>query len=111
MMGSSTTLAMNPSLYNKLSYDVNELAPIGLVGAAYFVLVANPSVPAKTLPELIAYIKSKPGELSFGTSGAGTPHHLFMEMFMSMTGTKDAARAVARAAFRRSRTCSPGKSR
>ncbi len=88
MMGSSTTLAMNPSLYNKLSYDPNDLAPIGLVGAAYFVLVANPSVPAKTLPELIAYIKSKPGELSFGTSGAGTPHHLFMEMFMSMTGTK-----------------------
>jgi len=88
MMGSSTTLAMNPALYNKLSYDPNDLAPIGLVGAAYFVLVANPSVPAKTLPELIAYIKSKPGELSFGTSGAGTPHHLFMEMFMSMTGTK-----------------------
>ncbi len=89
MMGSSTTLAMNPSLYNKLSYDTNELAPVGLVGAAYFLLVANPSVPAKTLPELIAYIKSKPpGSLSFGTSGAGTPHHLFMEMFMSMTGTK-----------------------
>jgi tripartite-type tricarboxylate transporter receptor subunit TctC len=89
MMGSSTTLAMNPSLYNKLTYDPADLAPIGLVGAAYFVLVANPSVPAKTLPELIAYIKSKPpGSLSFGTSGAGTPHHLFMEMFMSMTGTK-----------------------
>jgi tripartite-type tricarboxylate transporter receptor subunit TctC len=88
MMGSSTTLAMNPSLYNTLTYDPADLAPVGLVGAAYFVLVANPAVPAKTLPELIAYIKSKPGELSFGTSGAGTPHHLFMEMFMSMTGTK-----------------------
>lgn len=88
MMGSSTTLAMNPSLYNKLTYDPAALGPVGLVGAAYFVMVANPSVPAKTLPELIAYIKSKPGELSFGTSGAGTPHHLFMEMFMSMTGTK-----------------------
>ncbi|HVG51301.1 MAG TPA: tripartite tricarboxylate transporter substrate binding protein [Xanthobacteraceae bacterium] len=88
MMGSSTTLAMNPSLYNKLTYDPGDLAPIGLVGAAYFVMVANPSVPAKTLPELIAYIKSKPGELSYGTSGPGTPHHLFMEMFMSMTGTK-----------------------
>jgi tripartite-type tricarboxylate transporter receptor subunit TctC len=89
MMGSSTTLAMNPSLYNKLTYDPADLAPIALVGAAYFVLVANPSVPAKTLPELIAYIKSKPpGSISYGTSGAGTPHHLFMEMFMSMTGTK-----------------------
>ena len=90
MMGSSTTLAMNPSLYSKLSYDPADLAPVGLVGAAYFVLVANPTVvPAKTLPELIAWIKSKPaGSLSYGTSGAGTPHHLFMEMFMSMTGTK-----------------------
>jgi tripartite-type tricarboxylate transporter receptor subunit TctC len=89
MMGSSTTLAMNPSLYTKLTYDPNDLAPVGLVGSAYFVLVANPSVPAKTLPELIAYIKSQPpNSLSFGTSGAGTPHHLLMEMFMSMTGTK-----------------------
>jgi tripartite-type tricarboxylate transporter receptor subunit TctC len=90
MMGSSTTLAMNPSLYNKLSYDPADMAPVGLVGAAYFVLVANPSVvPAKTLPELIAFIKSKPaGSLSYGTSGAGTPHHLFMEMFMAMTGTR-----------------------
>jgi tripartite-type tricarboxylate transporter receptor subunit TctC len=90
MMGSSTTLAMNPSLYNKLAYDPGELAPVGLVGAAFFVLVANPNVvPAKTLPELIAWIKSKPaGSLSYGTSGAGTPHHLFMEMFMSMTGTR-----------------------
>jgi len=90
LMGSSTTLAMNPALYKTLSYDPNkDFAPVGLVGSAYFVLVANPSVPARTLPELIAYIKSKPpNTLSFGTSGAGTPHHLFMEMFMSMTGTR-----------------------
>lgn len=89
MMGSSTTLAMNPSLYNKLSYNPDDFAPIGLVGSAYFVLLANPSIPAKTLPELIAYIKSKPpGSLSFGTSGAGTPHHLFMEMFLNMIGAK-----------------------
>lgn len=89
MMGSSTTLAMNPSLYNKLSYDPNDFAPVGLVGSAYFVLVANPSIPAKTLPELIAYIKAQPpGSLSFGTSGAGTPHHLFMEMFLNMIGAK-----------------------
>lgn len=89
MMGSSTTLAMNPSLYNKLSYSVDDFAPVALVGSAYFVLLANPNVPAKTLPELIAYIKSQPpGSLSFGSSGAGTPHHLFMEMFLSMIGAK-----------------------
>jgi len=89
MMGSSTTLAMNPALYNKLSYNVDDFAPVALVGSAYFVLVANPSVPAKTLPELIAYIKSQPpGSLSYGSSGAGTPHHLFMEMLLSMIGAK-----------------------
>ena len=89
MMGSSTTLAMNPALYNKLSYNPDDFAPVALVGSAYFVLLANPSVPAKTLPELIAYIKSQPpGSLSFGSSGAGTPHHLFMEMFLSMIGAK-----------------------
>jgi tripartite-type tricarboxylate transporter receptor subunit TctC len=89
MMGSSTTLAMNPALYNKLSYSPDDFAPVALVGSAYFVLLANPAVPAKTLPELIAYIKSQPpGSLSFGSSGAGTPHHLFMEMFLSMIGAK-----------------------
>jgi tripartite-type tricarboxylate transporter receptor subunit TctC len=89
MMGSSTTLAMNPALYNKLSYNPDDFAPVALVGSAYFVLLANPAVPAKTLPELIAYIKSQPpGSLSFGSSGAGTPHHLFMEMFLSMIGAK-----------------------
>jgi tripartite-type tricarboxylate transporter receptor subunit TctC len=89
MMGSSTTLAMNPALYNKLTYSTDDFAPVALVGSAYFVLLANPSVPAKTLPELIAYIKSKPpGSLSYGSSGAGTPHHLFMEMFLSMIGAK-----------------------
>ena len=58
MMGSSTTLAINPSLYNKLSHNPDDIAPVALVGSAYFVLVDNPQVPAKTLPELIANIKS-----------------------------------------------------
>jgi len=57
MMGSSTTLAINPSLYNKLSHNPH-IAPVALVGSAYLALVDNPQVPAKTLPELIANIKS-----------------------------------------------------
>src|SRR5262249_45513672 len=48
----------------------------------------NPSLGAGTLPDLIALIKSKPGQLSYGTSGASTPHHLFMEMFLKMIGGK-----------------------
>jgi tripartite-type tricarboxylate transporter receptor subunit TctC len=82
-----TTLAIGPSIYKSLPYDtVKDFAPIGLVGSAQFGLVANPSLGANTLAELIALIKSKPGKLSYGTSGASTPHHLFMEMFLKMIG-------------------------
>jgi tripartite-type tricarboxylate transporter receptor subunit TctC len=78
-----TTLAIGPSIYKSLPYDtVKDFAPIGLVGSAQFALVANPSLGANSLRELIALIKSKPGGLSYGTSGASTPHHLFMEMFL-----------------------------
>ena len=84
-----TTLAIGPSVYKSLPYDtVKDFAPIGLVGAAEFALVANPSLGARTLAELIAVIKSRPGELSYGSSGPSTPHHLFMEMFLKMIGGK-----------------------
>ena len=84
-----TTLAIGPSIYKKLPYDtVKDFAPVGLVGSAQFALVANPSLGAKTLPELIALVKSKNGQMSYGTSGASTPHHLFMEMFLKSIGAK-----------------------
>jgi tripartite-type tricarboxylate transporter receptor subunit TctC len=84
-----TTLAMGPSIHKSLPYDtVKDFAPIGLVGSSQFALVANPKLGAATLPELISFIRSKDGQLSYGTSGAATPHHLFMEMFLKMTGTR-----------------------
>jgi tripartite-type tricarboxylate transporter receptor subunit TctC len=82
-----TTLAIGPSVYKSLPYDtVKDFAPVGLVGAAEFALVAHPSLGAATLPDLIALIRSRPGQLSYGTSGRSTPHHLFMEMFLKMIG-------------------------
>jgi tripartite-type tricarboxylate transporter receptor subunit TctC len=85
----STTLAMGPSLYKSLPYDTQkDFAPIGLVGSAQFALVANPSLGAKTLPDLIAMIKSGSGGMSFGSAGPGTPHHLFMEMLLKMIGAR-----------------------
>jgi tripartite-type tricarboxylate transporter receptor subunit TctC len=78
-----TTLAIGPSVFKTLPYDtVKDFAPIGLVGSAQFALVANPNIGAPTLPDLIKLIKSKNGQMSYGTSGASTPHHLFMEMFL-----------------------------
>ena len=53
-----------------------------------FVLVVNPALPVHSVPELIKYAKDNPGKLSFGSSGPGAPHHLFMELFKAMTGTE-----------------------
>jgi tripartite-type tricarboxylate transporter receptor subunit TctC len=83
-----TTLARGPSVHKSLPYDtVKDFAPIGLVGSSQFALVANLKVPADTLAELIAYMKSNDGKLSYASSGAATPHHLFMAMFLKMIGT------------------------
>lgn len=84
-----TTLAIGPSVFKSLPYDtVKDFAPVGLVGSAHFALVANPSLGAGTLPELIALIRSKNGQMSYATSGASTPHHLFMEMFLKSIDAK-----------------------
>ena len=80
--------ALAPSLYKKLPYDiVKDFAPISLAATSTYVLVLNPSVPAKTLPELIALLKSKPGQLNYASAGKGTPLHLAAELFKSKTGT------------------------
>src|ERR1700756_4910391 len=80
---------MSPSFHRSLPYDpLKDFAPIGLLGSAQFALVANPRVPAATIPELIAFIRSKDGQLSYASSGAATPHHLFMAMFLKMIGAK-----------------------
>jgi len=88
LMATSTPMAINVTLYKKLPYDpVADLVPVANVAQVPFILVVNPALPVKTVPELIAYAKANPGKLSFGSSGLGAPHHLFMELFKSMTGT------------------------
>lgn len=73
-------LAVNPALYPKLPYDpVKDYAPVSMIGIAPLFLVAHESVPVKNLQELIALAKSKPGSLSYGSSGTGSQHHLSME--------------------------------
>jgi hypothetical protein len=69
-----TTLGIGPNIRKALPYDtVKDFAPIGLVGSSQFALVANPNIGAPTLQDLIALIRSKPGQLSYATSGASTP--------------------------------------
>jgi len=87
LAATSSTLAINPSVYKKLAYDpLTDFSPISLIAAVPFVLVVNPSLPVKSVAELIALAKSKPGELSYASGGMGAPHHIYMELFKSMTG-------------------------
>jgi tripartite-type tricarboxylate transporter receptor subunit TctC len=89
LMATSTPMAINVSLYKNLSFDpTTELVPLALVAQSPFVLIVNPSVPVKTVPELIAYANEKQGKLTFGSAGPGSPHHLFAELFKTMTGTQ-----------------------
>ncbi|MEN9773244.1 MAG: hypothetical protein RL322_314 [Pseudomonadota bacterium] len=80
LMGHIGTLGVNPSLYPKLPYDpVKSFAPVAWVANVPNVLVVHPSVPAKTLPELIAYAKSRPGQLNYGSGGNGSAANLVSE--------------------------------
>lgn len=75
-------------MYPKLPFDlVRDFAPISLLGSTPFIMVVNPSVPAKDIKEFIALLKSKPNELRYGSGGSGSPPHLAAENFKSMTGT------------------------
>jgi len=87
LMAPSPTMAVNVSLYKSLPYDpLTDFIPLALIAQTPFVLMVNPDLPVKSVPELIAYAKANPGKLTFASAGPGVPHHLFMELFKSMTG-------------------------
>ena len=79
--------AANTALYPNLNFNfVRDIAPIAFLGYTPFVVVVNPSVPAKTISELIAFAKANPGKLNFASQGTGTAPHLAFELFRMMTG-------------------------
>lgn len=89
IMLTTLTLAVSPSLYRKLPYDtLKDFTPITLAVTLPNVLVVHPSVPAKSLNELIAHAKANPGKLNFSSSGTGTSPHLSMELLNIMAGVK-----------------------
>ena len=88
LMGNIGTQAINPALYKKLPYDAAKaFVPITLVAELPLAMMVNPAVPAKNVKEFIAYAKSKPGQVSYSSSGAGGGPHLAAEMFKDSTGT------------------------
>lgn len=75
-------------MYEKLPFDLQkDFTPISLLGSTPFIIVLNPSVPAANIKEFVALLKSKPGQMRYGSAGSGSPPHLAAERFKSMTGT------------------------
>jgi tripartite-type tricarboxylate transporter receptor subunit TctC len=88
VMGTIGTHAINATLFSKMPYDpVRDFAAVAFVVEAEGLLVVHPSVPVKTVKELVALAKARPGELTFSSAGSGTTSHLAGELFKSMTKT------------------------
>lgn len=89
VLGSAGPLTINPNIRDKVPYDtLRDFEPVTLATVSPFTLVVHPSSPAKTVKELIALAKAKPGELNFGSAGTGSVGHFSTEQFMALTGTK-----------------------
>ena len=89
LIGNNGTLVMNPGLYRKLPYDpLRDLAPVTVVATQPHILVVHPAVPVKSVRDLIALAKSKPGEVTYASSGTGTGPQLVAEMFSNAAGVR-----------------------
>jgi tripartite-type tricarboxylate transporter receptor subunit TctC len=87
ILTNSSTMTTNPHLYKRMGFDpVGDFAPVSMVATAGQVVVVHPSVPAKSISELIALAKAQPGKLNFGSGGIGIQSHISGEIFKSMTG-------------------------
>jgi tripartite-type tricarboxylate transporter receptor subunit TctC len=81
--------AVNPSIYKTLPFDaLRDFAPVSQLASSPLVLVVHPSFPSKSVKELIAFLKARPGEINYGSSGNGSPPHIATELFKLLTGTK-----------------------
>ena len=84
---SSTANVVNASLYNNLDFDfVRDIAPVASISYEPNIMVVNPSVPVKTVPEFITYAKANPGKINFGSAGIGSSQHMSGELFKMMAG-------------------------
>ena len=89
LMATSSAMAVNPTLYKKIAYDpVKDFQPIAMMAHLPFILLVNPALPIQSVADLVKYAKDNPGKLSFGSGGVGASHHLYGEMFKSLTGVQ-----------------------
>jgi tripartite-type tricarboxylate transporter receptor subunit TctC len=89
LMAPAPVMAINVALHKKLPYDpAVDFVPVALVVATPYVLVVTPSLSVQSVADLLELAKAKPGQLSYASAGLGTPHHLFAQLFQSMTGVE-----------------------
>src|SRR5262245_43926642 len=82
-----TTNTINATLYDKLNFNfIRDIVPVASIGRGAFIVVVNPSVPVKTVPEFIAYAEANPGKINMASAGNGTSNHVFGELFKAMAG-------------------------
>jgi tripartite-type tricarboxylate transporter receptor subunit TctC len=87
IMGNAGSHGINAAVYSKLPYDIQrDFAPVSQVAVAPNIFVINPEIPAKTIPEFIAYAKARPGQLASASGGTGSSAHMSMELFKTMAG-------------------------
>ena len=88
-LGGTGTLAIDPTLYPNVGYDPRkDFAPVGLIATSALIVLVNPSLPAKTLPEFIALAKAQPGKINYASAGSGSGIHLGTELLAYMAGIK-----------------------
>jgi tripartite-type tricarboxylate transporter receptor subunit TctC len=89
LMATSTTMAINTAVFKKLAYrPLVDLTPVALIASSPFVLVVSKSLPVRDVAELVRLAQTRPGELTYGSGGPGSAHHLDMQLLASMTGIK-----------------------
>jgi tripartite-type tricarboxylate transporter receptor subunit TctC len=88
-LGGTGTLAIDPTLYPNVGYDPRkDFAPVGLIATSALIVLVNPSLPSKTLPEFIAFAKAQPGKINYASAGSGSGIHLGTELLAYMAGIK-----------------------
>jgi len=89
LMATPTPMAINVRVHKELPYDpAADFVPLIMIAQAPFVLIVNPSLPVRSVTELIDYARQRPGQLTYGSGGVGAPHHLYAELLKSMAGIK-----------------------
>jgi tripartite-type tricarboxylate transporter receptor subunit TctC len=88
-MATSSAMAVNPTLYKRIAYNpAKDFSPIAMLAQVPFILLVNPSLPVRSVADLIKYAKERPAQISFGSGGVGASHHLYGELFKNLTGVQ-----------------------